>query len=65
MGMFDDVEFEMKCPLCGELIKHFQTKDMLKGLSSYKVKELWTDTKFYSTCENCNTKVFIFKGKET
>jgi len=52
MGMFDWVEFECKCPLCGKLMDDFQSKDgekLLKHLPVYAVNN------FYGSCDNCGT----------
>lgn len=52
MGMFDYIDFEMKCPNCGELVDDFQSKD----------SACWMDTispfdvlNFYSSCKKCGT----------
>jgi hypothetical protein len=48
--MFDNIDFEMICPICGELVGDFQSKDagcMLDTLSPLHVHN------FYSSCHKC------------
>ncbi len=52
MGMFDYVNFEFKCPVCGSKVDEFQTKDRDCTLSSYEFNQV---DNFYSTCNNCET----------
>ena len=28
MGLYDEVNFEMNCPICGQKVNDFQTKDV-------------------------------------
>jgi hypothetical protein len=58
MGMFDWVDFSIKCPLCGEMLVGFQTKDLENQLKTVNYK----DTKnFYNCCKNCKTSVHFYK----
>lgn len=54
MGMFDYVNFETKCPVCGNILKGFQTKDAGNDLECV---EFWEVDKFYDSCEICGTWV--------
>ena len=51
MGMFDWVDFECKCPSCGQVTGGFQTKDLGCDLSNVKP---WECREFYAMCEHCN-----------
>jgi hypothetical protein len=51
MGMYDEVNFEMKCPLCKYLLEDFQSKSGNCTLSNL---ELYAVDDFYTTCDNCN-----------
>jgi len=56
MGMYDNVNFEMDCPICGERVDDFQTRDgdcLLKTLSPCDVDN------FYSCCRKCNSFIDI------
>ena len=50
MRMFNDVNFRMKCPSCGENITGFQT--MTSNVKD-RVVEPDTVNSFYSSCGNC------------
>ena len=50
MGMFDYIEYECKCPKCGEKVTGFQSKDRncdMDILSPTQVDH------FYSICDRC------------
>jgi hypothetical protein len=52
MGMFDYVDFEMRCPYCREIVSSFQTKcadNVLDHISPESVNE------FHTNCDNCDT----------
>lgn len=52
MGMYDYIVYSCKCPVCGDIVTRFQSKDgdrMLSKLKPYKVKN------FYTSCDICNT----------
>ncbi|MDH3424254.1 MAG: hypothetical protein OEN00_14775 [Gemmatimonadota bacterium] len=52
MGMYDDVDFTVKCPHCATLVTGFQTKDRdctLELISPVGLDE------FYSECDHCKT----------
>ncbi len=53
MGMYDDVIFEMKCPVCNTLVDGFQTKDGGRSLANLKISELPDKGSFYSSCREC------------
>lgn len=45
MGCFDDVIYEMPCPICGEPITGFQTKDAGQGMQTITPAKLWKNFK--------------------
>lgn len=59
MGMFDNVRFEMKCPLCGESVNGFQSKDGPCELLDLEPKDV---RDFYDSCK-CGAH-FDFKSEE-
>lgn len=50
MGMFNEVNFTMKCPKCGEEVTGFQTKDGTLLLDTVEPDSV---NNFYSSCDNC------------
>jgi transcription elongation factor Elf1 len=54
MGMFDCVDYAMKCPVCGVMLDDFQTKDTQCSLESVSLSEV---NYFYTSCGNCGTWV--------
>ena len=50
MGMFDWINFEMKCPVCGNEVKGFQSK---RAVCELEDLEFWQVDNFYSSCEKC------------
>jgi len=59
MGMFDYVNFKMKCPNCETELNEFQSKD---GLCLMNTVEFWEVDNFYDFCRKCGTWVsFILK----
>lgn len=52
MGMFDVINYKMKCPVCGNEIPDFQSKDKDCTLSKLKLYEV---DNFYSPCHKCGT----------
>jgi hypothetical protein len=50
MGMFNWVKLKIKCPVCGEKISGFQTKDGDLTCSEVDYFEI---NNFYSNCEKC------------
>lgn len=54
MGMFDYVNFKVKCPTCGMTVKGFQSKDKECTMDTL---EYWEVDNFYAMCENCETWV--------
>lgn len=51
MGMFDYVNFKMKCPRCKRDAGRFQTKDLDRTM---KTVEYWECTNFYASCDYCH-----------
>ena len=47
MGLYDDVDYKIECPKCGEIIKCFQTKDcgrtMGKDIDIIPMEEIKND----------------------
>lgn len=64
MGMFDNVNFKCKCPVCGEAVNDFQTKEgpcLLETLEPLEVDN------FYALCNNCDAWIeftFISPDKD-
>jgi len=61
MGMFDRVDFEMKCPVCNNKVENFQTKGMGKMMLKFKVSDLPINVSFYSQCNNCKLWIELQK----
>jgi len=61
MGMFDWVECKIKCPICGNTITGFQTKDLDRTLRHVEPTEPKLK-KWYSFCDNCGLSVEFEKG---
>ena len=51
MGMYDDINFSMKCINCGSLIKGFQSKDGSCKMNTLEPSQV---DNFYSSCPKCN-----------
>lgn len=51
MGMFDYVDFKMKCPGCGKDVGPFQSKDGECYLETIKPVDV---NNFYESCKNCD-----------
>jgi hypothetical protein len=59
MGMFDHIKFETACPVCGKILKNFQSKD---GDCVLDCLEFWQVDKFYDYCDRCDIMVeFVLK----
>ena len=57
MGMFDYVNFECECPICGEKVIGFQTKEgplLLETLEPLDVNN------FYSNCSTCGAWIEFY-----
>jgi len=54
MGMFDYVNFKLKCPRCGKMINEFQTKD---GPQLLIKLDFWDVKNFYNSCSACRSWV--------
>ena len=52
MGMFDWINFEMYCPICGNKVIGFQSKSANCNL---EYLDFWQVDNFYSSCEQCGT----------
>lgn len=62
MGMFDWVKFEKDCPVCGNKVTGFQSKD---GECTLSELEFWQVDRFYSHCEVCDTWIEFSLKEET
>ena len=51
MGMYDHINFEDKCPDCGEKVINFQSKN---GPCLMAELEFWEVNNFYSWCTKCD-----------
>ena len=60
MGMFNWVNFEVRCPVCGRKLTNFQTKDLEKELNWVGYKRT---KNFYTYCEVCGTSIHFYKIK--
>ena len=59
MGMFDEIRYEMDCPICGTKIRGFQSKD---GPCCLATLEFWEVDNFYISCPNCHAWIeFTYK----
>jgi len=54
MGIFDSVNFKIKCSECGNVIDDFQSKD---GDCLLNTLEFWEVDNFYSFCPTCNKRI--------
>lgn len=61
MGMYDSVNFTMRCPLCKVEMGDFQSKDAECQLN---LKEILEVEVFYSSCDNCNLWISFTVTKE-
>lgn len=52
MGMFDCIDFKIKCPTCGKMVEGFQSKDNDCSLDLLQISDV---NNFYSSCDNCET----------
>ena len=61
MGMFDDINFETKCPNCKTKVNGFQSKD---GSCLMITLEFWDVNNFYDSCPECSTWIeYTLKNK--
>ena len=51
MGMFDAINYEMSCPICGEKVDGFQSKDGECVLANI---DYWEVDNFYTSCPKCD-----------
>lgn len=54
MGMYDTVNFQMDCPLCGKRMTSFQSKS---GACCLEELEITDVDNFYDICDNCKAWV--------
>ncbi len=54
MGMFDWIDYEGKCPKCGETLDGWQSKD---GPCVLDMLEPWQVSGFHQLCEKCGAWV--------
>lgn len=54
MGMFDWVEYECECPVCGKTLNEFQSKSGDCTLSRVKPEDV---NKWYDFCNKCGAWV--------
>ena len=59
MGMFDYVNFEMKCPKCGGLVTEFQSKDAGCDLDKIEPDSV---SNFYAPCD-CGAWIEFYKPR--
>lgn len=71
MGMFDDIEYNVPCPICGTPLTHWQSKSAGCNLDRLTPAELWEQREddetattpdlvdFYQDCGKCGTWVEI------
>lgn len=52
MGMFDYVDFEANCPICGNYLTEWQSKDGPCGMMEIPVTAV---DQFYTSCKRCGT----------
>lgn len=62
MGMFDNVRFEMKCPVCGNPLNNFQCKDE-EGSGSLITLDYWEVDNFYDRCDKCESWIEFFRDE--
>ncbi len=62
MGLYDRILIEVECPLCGQVIDEWQTKDLEKLMRSYtigdKVETNWREIRVYSYCPHRITQSY-------
>ena len=61
MGMFDYVDYKGNCPICGEELTGWQSKDNRCHMNTLKPHEV---DSFYTSCKNCNTWIDATVDKE-
>ena len=67
MGLFDTIKMGIPCPKCEKICNDFQTKELYKGLGTYKPGDK-VDAKFrwisaLGDCPHCSTKKVIVCSK--
>lgn len=61
MGMYDSINFTMRCPLCKVDMGDFQSKDAECQLN---LKEFMAVEEFYTSCDNCELWISFRVSKE-
>ena len=62
MGLYDDVDFKCKCPICGAELTDFQTKDAGCHMGTV---EFWEVDNFYCNCDDCGAWIeFSLYGRK-
>jgi endogenous inhibitor of DNA gyrase (YacG/DUF329 family) len=65
-GTFNDVDFTCDCPICGQKVTGFQTKDYNDATGNLECKtvDYWLIDNFYSSCSYCGADVeYIVKER--
>jgi C4-type Zn-finger protein len=61
MGIYNIVNFSLNCPVCGSLIKQFQTKE---GNGVFDVVAFNEVNNFYAICPSCSSLVEFYYSPE-
>lgn len=64
IGMFDDIVYEMSCPICQTILSDWQSKSGPCHLAKLNPAQLWTESslksvEWYENCDNCGTWVTV------
>lgn len=60
MGLFDSIDYSCECPLCGEQLGGFQSKD---GPCQMENLKPWEVSNFYTGCGSCGAWVEFVRKK--
>ena len=61
MGMYDEINVDIKCPKCGANEMDWQSKDYMCGLDMIDPDKV---QKFYTHCDKCDTFITYRRGTE-
>ena len=61
MGMYDIVDIAIKCPLCGSILRQFQTKDLGRHMDLVSMSRIMN---FYEICDQCNTWIEFNRNED-
>lgn len=64
MGLFNIVNFPIKCPRCGSSISDFQTKDDACDTLYMETVDFRSVREFHTSCKNCDSWISV-KLKES